>query len=77
MTAVSQCCDRGDKVRLSSLAGEHRRTDGWRRQAARETIKGCYRQDRDDRAGEVLKASTRASGSPTQPAVPLSGALQI
>src|SRR6516164_10089866 len=51
MTAVSQCCDRGDKVRLSSLAGEHRRTDGWRRQAARETIKGSRRQDRDDRAG--------------------------
>src|SRR6266478_1996129 len=38
-------------IRLSSPAGERRRADGWRRQAARETIKGCCRQDRDDRAG--------------------------
>src|SRR5215469_2786588 len=36
---------------LSSPPGDRRRTDGWRRQAARETIKGCRRQDRDDRAG--------------------------
>src|SRR5215471_6854583 len=73
MTAVSQCCDRGDKVRLSSLAGEHRRTDGWRRQAARETIKGCCRQDRDDRAGAGkflqgfdlgFRKPNAASGSP-------------
>src|SRR6516162_9130601 len=38
-------------VRLSRPAGERRGADGWRRQAARETIKGCRRQDRDDRAG--------------------------
>src|SRR6516162_6761503 len=38
-------------VRLSRPAGERRGADGWRRQAARETIKGSRRQDRDDRAG--------------------------
>src|SRR5262249_10475417 len=38
-------------ARLSSPAGDRRRADGWRRQAARETIKGRCRQDREHRTG--------------------------
>src|SRR5215831_25629 len=51
MTAVSRRCNRGVSIRLWRPAGERRGADGWRRQAARETIKGRCRQDGDDRAG--------------------------
>src|SRR5262245_6572980 len=50
-TAVSQRADRGGQVRLSGPAGERRGTDGRCRQAARETIKGRCRQDREHRTG--------------------------